>query len=537
MYSPALIADFYKHSHAKQYPAGTEFVYSNTTPRGSRMDGVKSVVVFGNQYLVKKYLLENWNHNFFNRPKSVVINELKRVLNATLGNNAVDFSLFEELHDLGYLPLHIKGLPEGTLCPVRVPMSTIINTDKRFYWLTNFVETLTQTVVWQMITSATVALEYKKILQSYALKTSDCPEFVQFQAHDFSMRGMSSVESGAVSGMGHLLSFYGTDTITAILAAEEFYNADVEKELVGTSVPATEHAVMCAGGETDERETFRRIIEDIYPSGIVSVVSDTWDFWHVLTNILPSLQDEIMKRDGKVVIRPDSGDPVKIVTGYFLKAVALTSEDYLVRITRPAYHQKVWADDSFDAVKTLDGKCFDVYGKELSAEEVMGAVQILFEEFGGKINSKGYTELDSHIGLIYGDSITLSRCEQICERLARKGFASTNVVFGVGSYTYQYNTRDTFSIACKATWVQIDGAAKPIFKDPKTDGGMKKSAKGLLRVVRKNDELVLEDEVSPELEQTGELQTIFLNGKMYNETSLSEIRERLNAEFMSITKA
>lgn len=537
-YSPTLSSDFYKLSHPAQYPPNTEYVYANTTPRGSRMDGVDRVVVFGTQYLIQEYLIRNWQDNFFSRPRNEVVAEFKRMTDYTLGKDAVNSELFGELHDLGYLPLHIKGLPEGTLCPVRVPLMTIINTNPKFYWLTNFIETLTQTVVWQGITSATIALEYKKLLRQHWNKTSDAPEaFLGFQAHDFSMRGMSSVESGAISGAAHLLSFTGTDTITSIQFLEEYYNADIEKELVGASVPATEHAVSCAGGQENERETFRRLIEDVYPSGIVSLVSDTWDFWHVLTNILPSLQDEIMKRDGKVVIRPDSGDPVKIVTGYFLKTVALTSEDYLVRITRPAYHQKVWADDSFDAVKTLDGKCFDVYGKELSAEEVMGAVQILFEEFGGKINSKGYAELDSHIGLIYGDSITLSRCEQICERLARKGFASTNVVFGVGSYTYQYNTRDTFSIACKATWVQIDEVAKPIFKDPKTDGGMKKSAKGLLRVVRKNGELVLEDEVSPELEQTGELQTIFLNGKTYNETSLSEIRERLNAEFMSITKA
>jgi nicotinamide phosphoribosyltransferase len=278
----------------------------------------------------------------------------------------------------------------------------------------------------------------------------------------------------------------------------------------------------------NEREMFRRIVEDVYPSGIVSIVSDTWDFWNVLTTVLPALKSKIMARDGKVVVRPDSGDPVKIVTGYLVKEVHWTAEEYLARITKQSFHMKMWEGSEFDAVKTSDGRYFDSSGDELTHEEVLGAIHILHEVFGGKVNSKGYIELDPHIGLIYGDSITLSRCEQICERLARKGFASTNVVFGVGSYTYQYNTRDTFSLACKATWVKINGIGKPIFKDPKTDNGHKKSAKGLLRVVRIDGELVLEDNVIKELEETGELITVFYNGALCNEVTLSEVRKRLN---------
>lgn len=278
----------------------------------------------------------------------------------------------------------------------------------------------------------------------------------------------------------------------------------------------------------NEREMFRRIIEDIYPNGIVSVVSDTWDFWNVLTVILPSLKEKIMARNGKVVIRPDSGDPVKIITGYFVKTVPYTSEDYLARIERQSFHMKMWEDSEFDAVKTSDGRYFDSDGDELTHQEVLGAIHILHEVFGGKVNTKGYIELDSHIGLIYGDSITLTRCQQICERLARKGFASTNVVFGVGSYTYQYNTRDTFSLACKATWVQINGEGKPIFKDPKTDNGHKKSAKGLLRVVNNCGTLELEDNVTPEMEATGELITVFYNGALDNEVSLAEVRRRVD---------
>lgn len=323
MFKPksASSSDYYKFSHPDQYPEGTEFVYSNTTPRSSRMEGVKEVVVFGPQYLVQEFFIDRWNETFFSKSKEVAIGSLKRLMDCTLGKDSVDVSRYEALWKLGYLPLRVKALPEGTLCPIGVPFMTIVNTLPEFYWLTNFVETLTQTVLWQGIVSATIAREYKKVLTQYAQETSDCPDFVQWQGHDFSMRGMSSLETGCLSGAAHLLSFTGTDTVPAIEFLEYFYGANVENELVGGSVPATEHAVMCAGGEDDEKETFRRLLEDIYPTGIVSVVSDTWDFWHVLNSILPSLKPLIMSRNGKLVIRPDSGDPVKIVTGYFSKDV------------------------------------------------------------------------------------------------------------------------------------------------------------------------------------------------------------------------
>lgn len=527
MFNPMLIADFYKLSHPKQFPVGTEYVYSNTTPRASRLEGVNAVVVFGLQYLVEEYLIKNWNENFFNKPKELVIKKFKRIVDATLGKDSVDTKIFEDLHDLGYLPVHIKSLPEGTLCPIQVPFMTIVNTDPRFYWITNFLETLTQTVIWQAITSATIAREYRVLLNKYTDLTSLAFDFVDWQGHDFSMRGMSSVESGAVSGAAHLLSFTGTDTITAVEFLETYYGADVEKEPVGGSVPATEHAVMCAGGAglDNEYETYRRIIEDVYPSGIVSIVSDTWDFWAVLRKILPSLKSKIMGRNGKVVIRPDSGDPVKIITGYFCKDVNYTSEILKDLIRKTPFHLKLWNDsEDFDAVRTTDNKYFDIHNEELTEDEAKGAIQVLYEEFGGSKNSKGFMELDSHIGLIYGDSITYRRCEQICERLEAKGFASTNVVYGIGSYTYQYNTRDTFSIACKATWVQINGKAESIFKDPKT-GSSKKSAKGLLSVVKDGGTLKLLNDCTPDEEASGELITIFKNGVQHNKQSLSDIRK------------
>jgi len=271
-----------------------------------------------------------------------------------------------------------------------------------------------------------------------------------------------------------------------------------------------------------------KMITEVYPSGIVSLVCDSFDFWSVLSKSIPKLKDKIMARDGKLVCRPDTGDPVRIVCGYDVDKTKLSSEQILTLMGHSGAKKLNFYAlfENHDCLLTSDNKYFTTNG-EISKEEARGAIDILWDLFGGITNDKGYKELDPHIGLIYGDSITYERCGRICELLEYKGFASTNVVFGIGSYTYQYNTRDTFSIACKATWVQIKGEAKPIFKDPKTDNGTKKSAKGLLKVVKENGKLVLIDNVTPEEEETGELVTIFEDGKLLVDQSLSEIRSRL----------
>jgi nicotinamide phosphoribosyltransferase len=478
--SPMLLKDFYKTDHRRQYPKGTEYVYSNFTPRDSRVKGIDKAVVFGPQFLVQEYLIDQFNQNFFALPKEDAVGEYKRRMDTALGPNAIDVSHIAELHDLGYLPLEVKALPEGSLCPLKVPMMTVRNTDPRFFWLTNALETLISCSLWYPVQSATTAFEYRKILTSFANATSDMLDFVPWQGHDFSMRGMTSPESAMVSGAAHLLSFTGTDTIPSIDWLEHYYNADAEKELIGGSVPATEHSVMCLGGAETELQTFNRLITEVYPSGIVSIVSDTWDYWHVLSDTLVTLKSTIMARNGKVVVRPDSGDPVKIICG-----------------------------DPSAPVGSIQYK---------------GSIEHLWEVFGGAVNSKGFKQLDSHIGLIYGDSITLERAQTICQQLKDKGFASTNVVFGVGSYTYQYVTRDTLGFAMKATHGVVNGLAVDIFKDPKTDNGVKKSAKGLLRV---NADYSLSQQCTPEEEKQGLLQTIFKDGVAYNTQTLSQVRARL----------
>lgn len=479
--SPIHWKDGYKTDHRRQYPEGTEYVYSNLTARKSRLPGVNQYVVFGIQAFLNKFM-DDFRTGFFKQNKQDVVAAYLRRMNTYLSPGAIGTQHIEALYDLGYPPLDIKALPEGTLCPIGVPCLTIQNTNPEFFWLTNFLETLMSCELWHPMTSATIAWEYRKLLNRYALLTSDMVDFVPWQGHDFSMRGQVGVEAAAKSGAAHLLSFTGTDTIPAIDFLEKHYGANAEKELIGGSVPATEHSVMCLGGMETEHLTFERLITKVYPKGIVSIVSDTWDYWQTLGVIVPSLKDKIMARDGKVVIRPDSGDPVDIICG-----------------TRRGNGTVIWE---------------------------RGTVQYLWDVFGGTVNAKGFKQLDPHIGVIYGDSITLDRADAICRSLQGMGFASTNVVFGIGSYTYQHVTRDTLGFAMKATHGVVSGQGYPIYKSPKTDDGTKVSAHGYLRVM---PDLSLEQNVT-ETREGGELTTVFYNGHRTQTVTLAEIRARLQAK-------
>ena len=300
----------------------------------------------------------------------------------------------ESLHDLGYLPIKIKALPEGVRVPIAVPVLTVVNTHPDFFWLTNYIETIMSCYLWKPMTSATTAFEYKRLLTDFANRTGSDKDMVQFQAHDFSFRGLSSLQDAAVSGAGHLTCFWGTDTVPAIDFLENYYGADCVNEPVGFSVPATEHSVMCMGMQDGELETFKRLITKTYPKGIVSIVSDTWDFWKVVTEYVALLKNDILSRDGKLVIRPDSGDPVKIVCG----------------------------DDNAPH----------------GSAEYKGAIECLWDVFGGSITSTGHKLLDAHIGLIYGDSITLERAEQNLRKIRSQRF-----------YIYQY------CIRCRIIYIPI----------------------------------------------------------------------------------
>jgi len=487
--------DGYKTDHRSQYPEGTEMVYSNWTPRSLKYMAKtprndSKIVVFGLQYIIQSYLIDLWNDTFFNLPKELVVAQYKRRIDNYLGPDSITYDHVKDLHDLGYLPIRMRALNEGEIVDPKVAIYTIENTIPKFFWVTNFLETALSNLSWKMMTAASVARDYRDLLDYWAKYTCSSMEAVPFQGHDFSMRGMSTLEDSAMCGAAHLLSFVGTDAIPAIDLLEDYYGADCEKELIGCSVPASEHSVMSLSTRNEgEFNTFKRLITETYPTGIVSIVSDTFDFFKVVTEFLPELKNTVMKRDGKLVIRPDSGDPADIICG----------------------------------------TCQDTMSPECTPQE-KGAIQCLWETFGGTETENGYKLLDQHIGLIYGDSITLDRANDICFRLSQKGFASTNVVLGIGSFTYQYLTRDCCGFAIKATAGVINGEEVEIFKDPKTDDGTKKSAKGFLRVNKDEDNnYVMFDQQTREEAEGGALEDVFVDGKMVRMTTLSEVRGRMDA--------
>lgn len=500
--NPATLIDGYKLDHRRQYPEGTEKVYSNWTPRETRIPEITKVTFLGLQYFLQHYLMDEWDEKFFVPFQSSVVEKYQRTVNNYLGPNTIGTDHIAALHKLGYLPLVFRAIPEGTAVPLRVPMFTVENTHPDFFWLTNYFETLLSNVLWLPSTSATTALRMRRLLDEWAVKTGGSLDFVNWQGHDFSFRGMGGIEAACLSGMGHLIAFTGTDTLPAIEFIERYYGDGLAKNyLIGGSVAATEHSVMCAGGETNETETFARLIK-LYPGGILSVVSDTWDLWKILTVTIPKLKEAVLGRTGgKLVIRPDSGDPVKIVCG------------------------------DPDAPK--------------GTPEWKGVVELLYETFGGKLTERGYVVLDEHIGVIYGDSINYDRAKAMVEGLAAKGFASTNVVLGMGSYNYQHVTRDTFGFAMKATWVQIKGQGMDIFKTPLTDTDRTKySAKGRLAVLRPAhgsaetpaDAMVLVNQATPEQEAASLLREVWRDGNFVVKENFAIIRERALKPVMELIR-
>lgn len=512
--NPISAVDSYKLSHRVAYPEGTTNVYSNFTPRSVKHLNVpeeykdNKIVWFGGQAVIRD-MVELWNEEFFGNPGYNLAQFQKLV--APFGGADYDVDHIRDLYELGYLPLEIKTLDEGSLVPVGIPVMTIENTEPRFFWLTNYIETYLSAELWKPSTSATIAYAYRKIGNKWYDKTGANKGFLDFAFHDFSFRGMGGSYDAAKSGAGHLVNFLGTDTIPAVEYLNYFYSG--ETTFVGASVPAMEHSVQTA--YANDYEYIKHVATEVYPTGIVSIVCDGYDYWDVITNIVPSLKDEIMSRQpnelgmSKVVLRPDSGDPIRIITGYAPYEVDIYDED---------------GSNTFVELKT---------GKTLTEAEVKGSIQCLWDTFGGTTNDKGFKTLDSHIGLIYGDSITLARADEILRRLADKGFAADNVVFGVGSYTYQYNTRDTLGFAMKATNATINGVDVALWKDPKTDDGTKKSAKGLLAVhkisksTEEPGEFVLMNDVNRMAASAGQLTTLFKDGKFYKHETLEQIRNRL----------
>ena len=505
------VVDGYKLDHISQYVDSTEYVYSNMTPRSDKLARVLrnyfdgKMVFFGLQKALIE-LKDGWDQTFFNKPKEEVIKKYSRRIKNYVGSDYGDTQTqaLSKLHDLGYLPLKIKALPEGSFVNMGIPTISITNTNPDFYWLTNYCETYLSCSVWHMCNAASLSREYFKTSKRYAEITGASDVWLGIANHCFAARGHRGMQDAMDSGMGHLLFSVGTDTLWSIDGMEEYYGANSDKELVACSVNAFEHATATQRiayyrklGFTDnildaEKESIKDICTRLYPKGIVSYVSDSEDYFGVIGKILPELKDVILSREEdslglcKFVVRPDSSPktPLEIICG--------------------------------------DPATTDTY-------ENKGTLQILWEEFGGTINEKGYKVINPKVGIIYGEAIDIELQDKIYETMVSQGWCVSNVLFGVGSWGYlDRSSRDSYSQALKGTDSIVNGEQISMQKNPKTALNSKKSAKGLLRVELEDGKYVLYDQQSPEQEQQGELQTVFKDGELLRKTTLSEIRQRVS---------
>lgn len=475
-----LLSDTYKQTHFRMYPAGLTKLVSYWVPRRSMLKNQNKMIFFGLQAFIEEYLIDYFNKNFFKLSEDEVVKQYTDSMDIQIGRLNYDLEGIVALHSLGYLPLEIRALPEGTLVPMGVPCIEITNTDERFAWVTQWIECILQVELWKPCCHATIGHMYREIADYWYEKTTDGLP-ANMACADFGMRGMSCMDEATRCSASWLLSFNKTSTIPAINYIDKYYDADCKNHGIGIGAVSTEHAVMGANFAIDGDEvTFiRRLLNDLYPNTSFSMVSDTYDYWNLVNNLLPMVKDDVLKHNGKLLIRPDSGDIVDI------------------------------------SVRT---------------------VEKLWEIFGGTVNNKGYKVLNPHIGIIYGDGCTLSNVNTIWTELEKRGFAANNIAYGVGAFCFSaivedgrmvVVTRDTFGIAMKATYGVIDGKKLMIFIDPKTDTShLKKSHKGCCRVYEENGELKCEDQLLDMADDTL-LTTVFKNGKLTREDTFMTIRQRM----------
>ena len=578
--NPILMTDSYKLSHILYTSPGVKTIYSNFTPRFTHylkarfpnFDG--KIVWFGLQAALIQVMVEAWQRNFFEKNKEEVIQEAKDILGPYIGME--DFSHFEALHDLGYMPVEIKALKEGSLVTAGTPCFTITNTHDDFQWLPNYLESILTVQLWKIMTVATIGRLFKMISEEFSILTTGSTEGTEFQNHDFSLRGHSGYESAGGCGAGFLISHSGTDNVPALQFIRSYYETNIHTNPIAFSIPAGEHSVTTLGiqihanthtvgelhGISHEHTLMLAeyaYLEEVlakFPTGIIAYVADSYDYFTFIRDILPLAKNTIMSREGKLVIRGDSGDPVEIIAG--IKVPDYSESKDLEEAAYEAFINNFDPEDKLKLVITIFSykgsnyksyynvdydkddmfqgwNCRKIEAYNLTSEE-KGTIELLYEIFGGTINDLGYKVLDSHIGMIYGDGITMERAREIYTRLAAKGFASLNIVFGIGAYSIAAMlSRDDLGIAVKATAATVtmeDGQDRliPVYKEPKTDSS-KTSAKGLLKVTYDEDTsmYVLQDGVTPEESNQGELQTVFIDGEFTDLTTFQEVKDRVYA--------
>ena len=480
-----LMSDTYKHTHPRMYPQNLTKLVSYLTPRKNMSEAFPNMVFFGLQSFIVDYLMDGFNEQFFDKPLKYIEYEYKHYMDIQIGVENTEWNKIKALHELGYLPLEIRALPEGSIVNMGIPVVEMTNTHPDFAWVVQWVECILQAELWAPCAYATVGKAYHDLAEKYYNETTDGANPFMAMA-DFGMRGMSCMEDSIRASASWLLSFDKTSTIPALPYIDKYYNANCFVNGIGRGAVSTEHSVMGANFAIDGDEiTFvKRLLTELYTNTSFSMVSDTYDYWNMVDNIIPACKNEIMAHNGKLLIRPDSGDMVEIT------------------------------------IKTIEK---------------------LWNTFGGTVNYKGYKVLDPHIGLIYGDGCTLNRVHEIYEELKNRGFAANNVVFGVGAFCFHalfdnnnkmtVITRDTFGMAMKATYGEFGDKKLFIYKDPKTDdGNLKKSHKGCCRVWQYfSDALyVCDDEFMGQVPNYETLlETVFKDGELTKVDNFMDIRRRM----------
>jgi nicotinamide phosphoribosyltransferase len=454
--------DSYKASHWLQYPPKTEFVHSYLESRGSERDW-QHTVFFGLQYILKRYFLERFTQDLVEEAREVI----------TAHGEPFNYEGWTNLvkkHD-GRLPLRVRAVAEGSVVPLRNALMTVENTDAEFYWLTSWFETQLMRI-WYPCTVATQSFHIKRDVYRFLQETADDADAeIGFKVHDFGSRGVSSQETAAIGGAAHLVNFLGTDTMSALLIHRAFYNT----EMAGFSIPAAEHSTITAWGRENEAEAYRNMLKNFAkPGALVAVVSDSWNIFEAVEKIWgEQLRQEVVDSGATVVIRPDSGEPVEVVS-------------------------KV--------------------------------AQILGEKFGTETNSKGFKVL-KNVRIIQGDGVNEQSIRQILQRLKDEGFSASNIAFGIGGALLQKIDRDTLKFAYKASAIVADGKLIEVYKQPITDAG-KNSKRGRLDLIRDESgayKTVKLETADKQAAENSQMRTVFENGALLVDDALDAIRARASA--------
>lgn len=452
-----LNADSYKASHYVQYPANTTVVSSYIESRGGMFE---QTLFFGLQAFIKQTLLKPFTQ--------ADIDEAEEVLVAHgLPFNKTGWQYILDTYN-GYLPMEIQAVPEGSLVNTHNVLVQVKNTDDNCAWLTSYIETALLRAVWYPTTVASVSYACKQVIARYLARTADNMEGLLFKLHDFGSRGASSFESAALGGMAHLVNFMGSDTLSAVVAARRYY----QEPMAGFSIPAAEHSTITSWGRDGEQAAYANMLKQFSGQGkLVAVVSDSYDLWNAIDNLWGTeLRDAVMNSGGTLVIRPDSGDPVQIVST---------------------------------------------------------TIEKLMAKFGFRTNSKGFKVLPDCVRVIQGDGICLSSIEAILVEMTKRGLSADNIAFGMGGELLQKVNRDTQKFAMKASAVCVNGVWRDVFKDPITDSG-KRSKKGRLALVKNSEgqyQTIREQDLG---QQQNQLRVVYRNGALLVDDSLAEIRARVN---------